>query len=54
MTPEVMTSVEEPCGPKNLKKKIFFIFFNKNEQTSTLFLLRMQKSQKSTHPIAHL
>jgi hypothetical protein len=35
MTLNVMTSAEEARGPKNLKKKIWFILFNKNEQTPT-------------------
>jgi hypothetical protein len=34
MTIKVITSAEEACGPNNLKA-IFFILYNKNEQTST-------------------
>jgi hypothetical protein len=41
-----MASTEEAGGPTNLKT-IFFILFNVNEQTSTLFLLKMQKKGKN-------
>jgi hypothetical protein len=34
MTLKVMTSAEVAGGPKNFKK-IFFILFNENEETST-------------------
>jgi hypothetical protein len=51
MTLKVMTSAEKVGGPENFKKKICFIILNENKQT--WFLLKMQKSKKSTYPILY-
>jgi hypothetical protein len=50
MTLKVMTSTEKAGGPKNLGKKLIFVLFNENEETSTLIVLKMQKHSKINSP----